>query len=214
MENIKIKNFSNNIINNNTNNDTNNEANNNTNNDSNIVNADVLRTNKIDTKYKDQCIELKNIEYKTMLLKGKSKLAPTDNNSFNIESILDKESTEYKKETWNKLDNTIKRKKLHLFAEQFVKDNSLSDDELNIIKDSLIHYLDRKMINKSKDVTYNKETGLIETIPILEYNMGSRRFTLKRNGKTSINMKPPKTRKKNDKISNKSDKCKIDTKKD
>lgn len=208
MENIKIKNISN-IINSlgNADNVSNNDSNN-------SLNTDTQRTNKIDKKYKDQCIELKNIEYKTMLLKGNGKLAPTGNNSFNIESILDKESTEYKKETWNKLDNTIKRKKLHLFAEQFAKDNSLSDDELNIIKDSLIHYLDRKMINKSKEVTYNKETGLIETIPILEYNVGSRRFTLKRNGKTSINMKPPKTRKKNDKISDKSDKCKIDTKKE
>ena len=57
--------------------------------------------------YSDQCIELKNIEYKTMLLKGKSNLAPIDNNTQNIETLLDKESHQYKKESWNKLDNTI-----------------------------------------------------------------------------------------------------------
>lgn len=161
--------------------------------------------------YTDKCIELKNIEYKTMLLKGKGKLAPIDNNnSFNIETLLDKESSQYKKENWNKLDNTIKTKKINLYAEEFVKENNLSENELNVIKTSLIHYLDRKMLSKSKEVTYNKDTGLIETIPILEYNTTSKRFTLKRNGKSSVNTKPPKTRKRNDKP----EKNKIDSKKE
>ena len=66
------------------------------------------------------------------------------------------------------------------------------------------------MLGKSKEVTYNKDTGLIVTIPILEYNTTSKRFTLKRNGKSSVNTKPPKTRKRNDK----SEKNKIDSKKE
>ena len=67
----------------------------------------------------DECQELKNIKYQTMLLTGSDKIKePLQNvKSDSINSFLEKETISNKKESWNKLNKTTKIKLLYEYAE-------------------------------------------------------------------------------------------------
>ena len=47
----------------------------------------------------------------------------------------------------------------------------------------LVYSLDRNRLQKIKEVTYDKDTGIIESIPSLVFNSKTSKFTLKRNDK-------------------------------
>ena len=152
----------------------------------------------------NQCVELKNIQYKTMLEKGNDNLIlPKNNSNFknlqSIEDILDKERETFKNENWNRLNNTIKRSKILNYIDSFIADNNLPLQDKNNLLDSILKYLDKNMLQKAKDVTYDKDTGVILDIPALEYNITNKRFTLKKNLKNTTTNKISKTRKKTDK---------------
>ena len=62
------------------------------------------------SKKSDNCQELKNIAYKTMLLNGTDinpKYTNESNNKIKISNFLENESTANKKETWSKLDLSL-----------------------------------------------------------------------------------------------------------
>ena len=61
----------------------------------------------------EECQELKNIKYKTMLLSGHNKkmIETVTNDISNLDLLLDKEIKQNKQETWNKLDKSIKMEK-------------------------------------------------------------------------------------------------------
>tara|TARA_B110001450_G_C17577805_1_gene463600 strand:- start:339 stop:851 length:513 start_codon:yes stop_codon:yes gene_type:complete len=124
-----------------------------------------------------ECIELKNIKYKSMLLS-------TDNNTTDIngiEILLDEESKINKKEPWNKLDKTIKIRKLNYFVDELIKEkHKLTIKECNELKKYLINSLDILKLQRVKDVEYNKDIGNIKNIPSLSFNQKTRKFTLKK----------------------------------
>jgi hypothetical protein len=128
----------------------------------------------------DECIELKNIKYKTMLLSG-APLKETKNtdNLSNLDKFLEDEKNFNKAEPWCKLDKTEKIKKIMEFTEKYKKDNNLDEEEtkklLSFLKDSI----DRKKLQRVKDVVYDKVTGLIKDIPSLVYTKSNKHFTLK-----------------------------------
>jgi len=63
----------------------------------------------------EECMELKNIKYKTMLLNGNKKnLNSVINEASNLELLLEEESESNKKESWNKLDKSEKMNKITL----------------------------------------------------------------------------------------------------
>ncbi len=72
------------------------------------------------------------------------------------------------------------------------------------------------MLNRVKDVTYDKDNGIITAIPALCFNKINKKFTLKRNEKRTgtskclAPKKPRKTRKVENKVV-KENKDKIDT---
>ena len=71
---------------------------------------------------KDECNELKTIQYKTMLLNHKEiKEDIKCDSSTNIEDFLNKESQMHKVEPWNKLDKTTKVKKLEKYYYQRIQ---------------------------------------------------------------------------------------------
>ena len=88
----------------------------------NIITNDLSNNiiiNKEDKKSKksDNCQELKNIAYKTMLLNG-TDIHPKynnneNNNNLKISNFLENESSANKKETWAKLDKTQKIKDIN-----------------------------------------------------------------------------------------------------
>jgi hypothetical protein len=78
----------------------------------------------------DECQELKNIKYKTMLLNG----APlhetkSSNDISNLEKFLEDEKINNSNEPWCKLNKTIKTKKLIEYVEIYKKEKNLDENE-------------------------------------------------------------------------------------
>ena len=152
-------------------------------------------------KQDQECTELKNIRYKTMLLNGSTTIAPESKNYdlINIENILEKEMDREQKEPWNRLDKTTKVQKLLQYAEDISTRDNLCKTDRSHLRTQLIGYLDKKLLQRNKDVLYDIDNGIITEIPSLEYTSSSRRFTLRRTNKVQPT-KLPKTRKKMEKI--------------
>ena len=101
---------------------------------------------------KDECNELKTIQYKTMLLNHKEiKEDIKCDSSTNIEDFLNKESKMHKVEPWNKLDKTTKVKKLEKYADKLKEDNKLTKEELAHLSKYLTGCLDKKRLQKTSD---------------------------------------------------------------
>jgi hypothetical protein len=138
----------------------------------------------------DECIELKNIKYKTMMLSGtvvKETKSSTD--LTNLEKFLEDDKINIQTEPWSKLDKTIKTKKMMSYAEEYVKKNNLSSDEESALRAFLKDCLDKKKIQRIKDVIYDKETGAIKEIPALFFNKPTKHFTLKHTDKRVSTLK-------------------------
>ena len=136
-------------------------------------------------KKNDNCQELKNIAYKTMLLNGTDINPKYDNhsNNYKISKFLENESCANKKETWAKLDKTQKIKHLDLYADTLKTKDNLSDTELLNLKKYMIRWLDRKMLMKTREVIYDKENTKIVNIPFLYFNDEDRTYILRKEEK-------------------------------
>ena len=137
-----------------------------------------------------ECQELKNIKYKSMLLNGNSDIIKeTKNNVSTIDDILEKEKLNSKSEPWSKLDKTVKLMKLRKFADTYTKENSLSSKDVKALNIFLSSSLNNKKLQRSKDVVYDKNTGVIKAIPCLHLNKTTKKFTLKRCEKRQSTLK-------------------------
>jgi len=126
------------------------------------------------------CNELKTLKYKSMILNGvpwpESK---SSSDLANLDKFLENEKITNSNEPWSKLDKTAKIRKLALFADSYKLLNNLSDDEYEQLIVFFRDCLDKKKLQRVKDVIYNKETGEIKDIPALFHNKPSNHFTLK-----------------------------------
>jgi hypothetical protein len=102
-----------------------------------------------------------------------------ETNYAEIEEMLEREHQKNKAEAWNKLDKTLKIQKLHAFAERYGKEHTLPVKEVKHLKAFFVDCLDKGKLQKTKDVTYNKELREIAAIPALHFNSESRAFTLR-----------------------------------
>ena len=128
----------------------------------------------------DECHELKNIKYKTMLLNGiPANETKSSNDMSNLEKFLEAEKTNNGNEPWCKLNKTSKIKKLSEYVENYSKTNSLDEEEVKHLTAFLKDSLDKKRLSRVKDVIYDKVAGLIKDVPALAYNKSTRHFTLK-----------------------------------
>tara|TARA_B100001093_G_scaffold45402_1_gene38566 strand:- start:1450 stop:2007 length:558 start_codon:yes stop_codon:yes gene_type:complete len=142
-------------------------------------------TKSLKTKKNNDCQELKNIAYKTMLLNGND-INPKHTNcktELNISDFLEGELNANKKESWAKLDKTQRIIKLNKYAEDLKLKYKLSDIEFENLKKYFIKCLDRKLLIKSKEINYNKDSGNIINIPYLYFNEETRIFILKKDDK-------------------------------
>ena len=142
------------------------------------------------------CVELRNIKYKSMLLKKTSPKQVTKHNS-NIDDFLEKERTQNKEDQWVKLDKTMKMKKVSAFVETYASENVLCGKDKIALSEFLTCSLDQKKLFKTKEVLYDKVTGTIKSIPCLVYCPTSvKKFTLKRCEKRQSTLKSlaPKTK--------------------
>jgi len=128
----------------------------------------------------NECQELKNIKYKTMLLNGvQISETKSSNDISNLDKFLENEKNNNVNEPWCKLNKTMKMKKLQDYVEIYKKDNNLSDDEGDLLITFLKDSIDRKKLQRVKDVIYDKEAGQIKEIPALHYMKSTKHFTLK-----------------------------------
>ena len=113
----------------------------------------------------NECQELKNIKYKTMLLSGTSTdITPSVGNTdtIDVDILLEKERKLNNKEPWSKLDKTIKIKKLDDYVTRIADEHSLTPPEAQSLKKYLAISLDRKKLQRVKDVLYDKALGSIK----------------------------------------------------
>jgi hypothetical protein len=149
-------------------------------------------------KKEECCVELKNIKYKTMLLSGSvPHETKTSNDLSHLEKFLedDKNNNNSLNDLpWSKLDKTIKTKKLLAYTEKYAAENVLSLEEKELMVSFLKESLDKKKLQRVKDVEYDKTIGEIKSIPALLYVKQSKHFTLKNVDKRVSTLKslPPK----------------------
>jgi hypothetical protein len=146
----------------------------------------------------DECLELKNIKYKSMLQNGISwpdSNVNANNNLSNLDIFLENEKNNNINEPWSKLDKTLKIKKLLNYAENYKVEKNLNEDEYKQFSLFLKDCLDRKKLQRVKDVIYDKTTGVIKDIPGLFHNKIKNHFTIKNIDKrisTSKSLAPKK----------------------
>ena len=142
--------------------------------------------------------EIKSAQYQAALNSSKSNKTLNNDNLSDVGSILDSELNRNKKEPWCKLNQTEKVQKLNDFAVKLAKEKELSLSETKKLQTYLSTALSRKKLQKVKDVSYDKENGVIKSIPTLNFNTTEKRFTLKRSDHrtcTTKSLGPGKTRK-------------------
>lgn len=157
-----------------------------------------------------ECVELKNLKYKSMMLKNNQKRGDAaaqllhntsaTNSVSHIDTYLENERVHNNSEPWGKLDKTVKISKITAYAKTYIDDHGLpSDDCANLIA-FLISCIDQKKIVKTKDVNYDKVSGKIITIPFLIHGAGigvdhhastssTTKFTLRRCDKRQSTLK-------------------------
>ena len=126
------------------------------------------------------CNELKTLKYKSLILNGTP--WPENKSSTdlaNLDKFLENEKITNSVEPWSKLDKTAKIKKLTMFAENYKSEHNLSENDYLLLILFFKDCLDKKKLQRVKDVNYNKETGEIKEIPALYYNKPTNHFTLK-----------------------------------
>jgi hypothetical protein len=179
-----------------------------------IISVDIISTeNEIvapvqskKSKRTDECLELRNIKYKTMIKNGAPmKETKQSNNLANLEVFLENEKANNSSEPWCKLDKNLKTKKILEFIEKYSIDNSLDNDEAHLLTAFLKSCLDKKKLNRVKDVIYDKTTGAIKEIPALTFTKATKHFTLKNMDKQRVSTLKSLAPKKGQTLKNKAD---------
>jgi hypothetical protein len=139
-----------------------------------------MEENGVEQSKKEECIELKNIKYKTMLLNGNPVVeTKSSNNLSNLDKFLEEEKNNSKNEPWSKLNKTIKTQKLLEFVSHYKNEKKLNEEQEKSLIVFFKDCLDKKRLTRVKDVIYDKVTGNIKEIPALFYNKSNKHFTLK-----------------------------------
>ena len=87
--------------------------------------------------------------------------------------------------------------KLEKFVEEYKSKNDINKEEEELLVTFLKDCLDKKKLQRIKDVTYDKANGIIKDIPGLFYIKSKKHFTLKNNDKRVSTLKslgPKKTK--------------------
>ena len=159
-------------------------------------NAECEKSKKNEKKI-DECIELKNIKYQTMLIHNNN--SPNISEKVeNIDNFLQMEKQHNQKQPWCKLGNGTKIKKINEYINEYSVKNKLNDDDKKQLKKYLKKCMERKKLQRVKDVQYNIDTQKIISIPGLIFHKEKNKYTLKNTDKKGSTLKSlaPKKRKK------------------
>ena len=114
-----------------------------------------------------------------------------------MDKFLENEKNINVNEPWCKLNKTIKSKKLIEYVDIYKNNNNLNDEEEQILLIFFKDCLDRKKLQRVKDVIYDKDNGIIKDIPALCFIKTNKHFTLKNIDKRISTLKslaPKKTK--------------------
>ena len=126
----------------------------------------------------DDCIELKNIKYQTMLLNNNSKIDSEKQDTIDIDKLLETDKKLNKSKPWSKIGKSTKSKKIKLFIKSFSIENKLKPEQIIKLTSYLMISLEKKKLQRTKDVIYNVSTGKITKIPGLIFNKVKNKFSL------------------------------------
>ena len=158
----------------------------------------------------EECLELKNIKYKSMLLNGKQiKETASEQNLSNLDKFLENEKNSNFNEPWCKLNRTDKIKKLIEYIEIYKTQKNLDDEECEILTNFLKDAIDRKKLQRVRDVIYDKNTGIVKEVIGLHYTKNTKHFTLKNVDKRVSTFKSLPPKKNHGTIKNKQNKISI-----
>tara|TARA_Y100000817_G_C16846164_1_gene540120 strand:+ start:1208 stop:1750 length:543 start_codon:yes stop_codon:yes gene_type:complete len=137
---------------------------------------------------KNECLELKNINYQTMLHKKNKNISSHLGDTFDINKLLKNEKMEKKNRTgvkWNKLEKTYKLYALMDYANNY----DANEKKREKLKKYLRVCLERKKLKKIKDVEFDIESGKILNIPNLIYHPNRDIFVLRSSVKKTVTKK-------------------------
>ena len=107
-----------------------------------------------------------------------------------LDNFLSNEIETNKQEMWSKLNNNLKIKKIKDYSNESLKNEyELSNKEIN---DAVIYFktlLDKKIISKNNEVSYDKELQKIDKINNINFNNKTRRFFYKKEKKQKNTIK-------------------------
>lgn len=106
-----------------------------------------------------------------------------------LDTFLENEKNTNASKTWAKLDKTTKLLKLRAFADVYKKKNDIDADAYANMIMFFRDCLDRKRLQRVKDVIYDKDTGEISDIPALVHARPTNHFTLKNTDKRVSTLK-------------------------
>ena len=86
-----------------------------------------------------------------------------------IDKILENEKQHNIKDTWNKLDKTMKINKLNTYAIKYCLENKSDSYDSDSLMDFFKKSLERNKLQKKKDLVYDKDTNEIVAIPSLYF---------------------------------------------
>lgn len=157
----------------------------------------------------DECMELKNIKYQTMLLNNNSKIFESIPNITNIEKFLTKDKEVNKNKPWNKLNKGTKINLLSEFADNYQIKNKITDKQKKDLNKYLKMCLERKKLNKKHDLVYDKDEFKIISINNLIFNKTKNKFTLKKQDKKINSLKSLAPKNKTKRVKHGKDKKKV-----
>jgi hypothetical protein len=127
------------------------------------------------------------------------------NDISNLDKFLEKEKNNNCNEPWCKLNKTIKTKKMIEYVEIYKKEKKLDEEESKHLISFLRDCLDKKKLQRVKDVIYDKTNGTIKDIPALSYTKANKHFTLKNIDKRVSTLKSLAPKKGHKSVKNKND---------
>lgn len=133
----------------------------------------------IDNNVKSNSIQIGGNYYSMYNNQNSLNKSHTEMEASEFDKLLEDEKNINLSDSWNKLDTSTKIKKLHIFAVYHGKNNSLSEDEINVLKSFFATSVRSNKLKKNKDVLYDKDTGIVKDVPGLFYSKLNKKYTIK-----------------------------------
>lgn len=144
----------------------------------------------------DNCKELLNIKYKNMLLNPNNNIFNNDekNTKKTLDDFLEINSPVVKIKSWSQLNKIEKQTKINNYVDTISSEYELTSKDIEELKQYLRQCLNRKQLQRIKDVQYDKKEGVVKKINGLHLKKGKlgereKRFTLKNVDKKDSTLK-------------------------